>query len=533
MSDALKVLGSRVDALTLGFRVTLDPAFTEALRVRGAVAAKHGRASFEWSVRAGVPWLRDGLAPRQHARDDGGDLEEFTEHRRRRAIWGELRYSRAARVWNIINEPFHRLHIDAQAPGATDRLDDVTGERITEGGWSVEVVFYAQHLAEITLEAALREGLALASMCGEVHEQRLRRIDLCADVAGWTIGEEDVTRLVKRPRAKWSKEYGANDGEPGAQDFGAGSLDRRTITGISVGRGGAMMARIYDKRTELAQPGDANERRRLTEEARWAAAGWVCPEGDDPPPVTRVEFQIRGVAIHELGIRDPEIAYEKTIGEDGRAVHSIVTAPGPDGRPVVVGLVGRLDHVWRTCLDWVRLVVLERTASGRIKPVSRLENDARWKLLQEVTFAATRAAAPIQRFRARSAASSAQGLGVALSQAGRCGELGAYSLKDEQLSTYKEKDAEDVLRARVRTLKLEEADRICEWLLTKCGSPMAANVHLAVRANAARLRFLETKEDDAPIATGPPDGYGPGSRAPARRGMHDDRGSREAIGAQA
>ncbi len=504
----MNVLGSRVDALTLAFRVTLDPAFAEALRERAMVARAHGRASFEWRTR--VP---EEAGPASRVQRTGGLRARWAEETRgpteyRREVWGELRYSRAAKVWNIINEPFFRIHVDAQAPGSTDRVDDRTGERTTEGGWTVEIVFYAQWLAEVGLEVALREGEALAALCGEVHEQRLRRIDLCADVAGWVIEEDDVSRLAKRPRAKWAREFGEDLGtEAAAQNFGRGSLDRRTVTGLSVGRGGALMSRIYDKRAEL----ERDENRRGIEEERWTNAGW-----DGIEPVTRVEFQIRGVAVRELGLLDPEIALECVTAKDGTLEHRILTALDEDGRPRVLGLVDRLDWLWRTCLEWVRLVVLERTKSGRLKPVARLPDDPRWALLREVTFAAVRAPAPIRRFRRRSAASSAQGLGVALSQAGRDGELVAWS---ESPASYGEPDeALATLTERVRGIKTSEAGRILEWLMDRCGSAAAANVHLAVRANASRLRFKPRKcggekETHAAIATGPPNGDGFGTEA--------------------
>lgn len=521
----MKVLGARVDALTLAFRVTLDPAFSEALRERAKVARQHGRAAFDWCVRvpkddSGVVASRRRLGELPARWADEALRGVGTEYSSK--IWGELRFSRALKVWNIVNEPFFRMRIDAQAPGKTERFSDLAGETIDEAGWTVEIVFYAQFLADVGLEVALREAEALASLTGEVHEQRVRRIDLCADVAGWTIAEDDVRKLAKRPRAKWSKHLGAGDeGEwidedahdlnVGADSFGRGSFDNRKVTGLAVGRGGAMMTRIYDKRCEL----ERDEDRRRTEEARWTSNGW-----DGEEPVTRVEFQIRGVALAELGLRDPEVALEPeteievSIDRRGRrrerervVGHRIATGPGDDGRARVHGLVDRLDWVWRTCLDWARLVVLERTRSGRIKPVSRLPDDPRWALLREVTFADARAPAPIKRFRARAAASSAQALGVSLSQAARDGELEPMS---EDAIAYDD-DPIATLRGRVRTLKLSETERIVDWLLDKFGSAAMANVHLAVRANAARLRFLPRGER-AEHAARPPPRDGPGPR---------------------
>lgn len=522
----MKIVESRIDHLTMRYRVTLAPAFVEELRLRADVAREHGRASFSWGVGKGVPFLKNATNPRRIAPSADGTAS-FLDHRRRRAIWGELRFSRAAKVWNITNEPIFRMKIDAHAPGAEERLDDATGEHVKEGGWTVEVIFYAQHLAEIGLDAALTEGLNLASLCGEVHAQRVGRVDLAADIAGWAIEEDDVAKLAKRPRAKWTREFGdgSDKDEPSAQDFGKGALDKRTMTGLSVGRGGALMCRIYDKRAELTSSSDERTKlRKATEEARWTLGGW---DGDEP--VTRVEFQIRGVALQELGIRDPEIAYEVETNKEGKITgQRIAMGEGEDGRRRVLGIVDRLNAVWLTCIVWVRLVVLERTETGRLKPVARLPLDPRWALLHEVRFNARRGS-PIKRFRSRVAASWAQGLGVAISQAGQAGELVALS---ESLTSYNEVDGHDVLRARLDKLKADEASRIFEALLNKCGDPMRANVHLAVRVNAARLRFAE-KENDAAFSTGPPDEHGPGPRTATRRRGAEQSRSGETIGAVA
>lgn len=568
----MKVLGSRVDGLTLRYRVDLFPEFVEALRESQILACKHGRAGFEWDSRRVTPnvW-GDGdvlsVAPMSLSRA-GRSLESAETTR---AMWGELRYQRAQKRWNLTNQPFFRMQIDAQAAGAEDRLNPVTKEVTREPGWTIEIIFYAQWLAEIGIKAALHEGEALAALCGEVHETALGRIDLCTDIEGWAIEEADVKCLVKRPRARWQKEYGevaiGEDGEVqflskskpskaekkeaiGAQDFGRGALDKRQITGLSVGRGGAMMSRIYDKCAEL----ERDEERRVNEERRWRHDG-SCPElrslsaealreldeergqcphcqrWDGHTRVSRIEFQIRGSVVREFGIRDPWTALEVELAPNdcGRkcAVRHKPMVDPQTGE--VLGLVDRLDWLWRSCLDWVRLVVLDRRDDGTLKPASRLELDPRWAFLRTVTFDRAIAPNPIKRFRVRAAASAAMGLGVALAQAGRDGELEKLPVNS---GAYDERTAHDELVARVTKLKREEALKIVEHLLKRGGGAIGACVHFAVRNNAALLRFRE-RSAHADLATGPPHGDGPRSTPTARGYGDDSTGGREAVRAVA
>lgn len=511
----LRVLGNRVDALTMAYRVELDPSFVAALRARADVAKRHGRASFEWGVL--TPRLEQGERDWIAARGKLGPIqacwvnqENITKVDHRSLLWGELRYSRALKVWNITNEPFYRLHVELNAPG---------GEHDDKGiGWTVEIVWYAQTLAKWGLARVLEESAAIASLMGDVREQRLRRIDLCADVAGWRIVDGDESKLVKRSRAKWSKEYG--EPEECEDDWDAkkdraesravssyarksslrkvrvGPVERR-LTGLNVGRGGALMSRIYDKCAEL----ERDAVRREAEEDRWREAGW-----DGIEPVTRVEFQIRGAALTELGLRDPDCVLDVVRDESGKPIgQNIATVTGDDGCERQASLVDRLDAIWKTCLGWIRLVEAQYSRSGRLLPVSRLPDDARWSLLRTVRFSDAREPAPLGRFRPRSCASAAQALGVTLSQAGRDGVLRQW---EEEPDAYEETDAEDVLRDRVRTLKLDEAERVIAWLIERFGGPVGANIHLAVRANAARMRFLDR---DFGLAKGraPPPESGP------------------------
>jgi hypothetical protein len=549
----LKVVGKRVDGLTLRYRVVLDPLFVEALHKRSRHARKHGRASFTWRLR--VP---EGLSVsgdrkdvrlgglRQRWADEAHDASVAVAESE--GIWGEMRYSRDPKIFHVTNQPYFRLKVDTSGAGACETLNEITGEFESDPGFTIEFVFYAQWLAEVGLDAALREAWAIASLCGKVEEQRLGRIDLCVDAQGWAIGEEDVRCLVKRPRARWQKEYGdvavdksgkvqllrvkkggraskeEREEEVRAQDFGRGALNRRQITGLSVGRGGAMMTRIYDKRVEL----ERDEERRANEEARWSAGGW-----DGVTGVTRVEFQIRGQAVREFGILDPSRAKDVIWGTNVKTGRDCVIAQKDilDESGRALGLVDRLDWLWRSCLEWVKLVEPSYTRAGKMRSVSRLKDDARWALLREVQFADARAPSPIKRFRVRGVASAAMSLGVALSQLARDGKL---VLLSEEREAYGDGSYESEVRARaelhqrVHEIMQLAAENIYEAVLLRTDDAIDACVHFATRSNAALYRHKVRRLSDALVATGPPDGDGPRSRASSRGGGAHTGGGREA-----
>lgn len=533
----MKSLGARVDALTLAFRVRLDPAFVARCKSRAEVAREHGRAALEWVIEEPITKMGHSSARRlgpQRAR--WVDDDRFPGARRRAAIWGELSYTTQRGVWRITNEPYFRIQIQENAAGGgavrtcgvcrgagwlppssfslrRDRCSACEAEGVVEDpGWTIEIIWYAQELARIGLEAALHESHAIAGLTGEVLEARLRRIDLCADIEGWEISPDDVKRLAKRPRARWAVDDAGPRKAPkvpqclrsGAckerctcndvQVYGTGSTIReRHITGIAVGRGGALMSRIYDKRCELEN--DRIGLRREAEETRWRAQGWK-----GQAPVTRVEFQIRGVALVELGVRDPDACvvpiYRREFYQDAngktklRAVvvgEKILTTANDQGVEVQATITHRLEAIWRTCLDWVRLVEPEESKTGRPIPVARLKDDPRWALLRTVTFLPN-GDGPIKRFRPRAHASAAQALGVALSQAGREGQL---AHEPEGKEHYGDDEAsERDLQAKVLMLFTQSAESVTRWLLERFGGPANAHVHLAVRSNASRARFL-------------------------------------------
>jgi hypothetical protein len=526
-----RVLTNRVDALTLAYRVKLSPAFVRALEDAQKRARSFGRVAFEYEVQAptGDPIIDVAMARKRRIGPHRLRwASEWDYVRGVEKLWGELRWSDSQNRWLITNEPYYRIGINRHAPGGETMIrcggcrgegaDLSTGEVCgvcdgkgleAEPGWTIEVTWYAQALADFGLELALAESAALAGNCGEVFEARTRRIDLCADVEGWAIQAEDLDRIVKRPRAKCGRE---DDGVPtegdlrikrrtskeraedGARLHADGPHHRRRFTGFSVGRSGCIMSRVYDKRVELEQ--DTHGEKRAREEERWRAAGW-----DGESRVTRVEFQLRGVALKELGIQNPDVAVtprfehrpftDKRGKKRSRPVlvgYDPIQVKGEDGSERTASLGDRLDSIWATCLQWVRLVEPGYSRKGNPLPASRLSDDPRWGLLRSVSFSDARTARPIKRVRDRKPASAAQMFGCMLSRAAREGMLAAF---DEDRSRYPEDEAEleRMLRRVVGKLASKSAEWIVEWLLQRGEGPAGALERFAARANAARAKF--------------------------------------------
>jgi hypothetical protein len=416
------VVGRRVDALTLAFRATLHEAALEELRTRHEVAKEHGKAQ----VTIG-------------------------------RLSGEMRFSRAGSTWNVTG-PRLRARVDLKAPGGVDVLPGVR-----EPGWTVEIVWSAQALAEMAdVGHAVRQARAIVDSFAQVHEERVRRLDLCADVAGWKVDAADAVHLVRRPRCK-VVEHGKEE-EQAAVTMHA----RRDVTGISVSPGGALMARLYDKREELR----AAPEREKAEAERWTANGW-----DGEAPITRVEFQIRGEGIAEFGARNPRNAIEPETGRHLGPLEKIV------------------DGIWQKCLGWVRLVVPDSP-----RP-SRCSDDPRWKILRAVTFTAKRPPPPAYRKRVRGGATVEQALGCALSVIAARGclvERSERRPKEDDVWTECEAASE------VRRIFEHAGSIVAESLIVRWGGGAGALVHLATVSNATRARFEEEEWHWEPLGVWDP-----------------------------
>lgn len=157
------------------------------------------------------------------------------------------------------------------------------------------------------------------------------------------------------------------------------------VTGITVAPGHRLMARVYDKSTELALPG--REAKVAIEHARWREKGW-----DGSAQVTRVEFQHRGEYLDEIDLRDP------------------------------YALGVRMDAVWQRDVQWLRLV-----EAGSATRSVRARLDRRWLGVRDTRF--RHEAAPVSRSRRhRGGARPEHVFGTALSRLAAAGDLRALAL---------------------------------------------------------------------------------------------------------
>jgi hypothetical protein len=363
---SFQIVNHRLDAATLAYRVAFPRTLVDELVSRSNVAKKHGRSEFLY-----------------------GDVK------------GEMRYSRADRAWLVVCPRF-RVRFVMHAPGAVG----------DEPGWTFEVVWSAGALAKMTPERVRRASHRIARSCGTVYGARLRRMDLCADVAGWNLSHQEVENFVRRPNARIDAHAFSDEDVLRLED--SGELDeavpaervvthyKTSVTGFTFCPGAPMMARIYDKLAELKlkKPEIQEEER-----ARFLANGW-----DGVSPVTRVEFQIRGEALRDFGLRDPDAPTQDVRDQKTRKLATV---------RVFKGFEEVLDRVWRAALSWLRLTKPDQ----REERASRRATDDRWLAMARLAFSEKTVDGEHLRVRRRGGASVDQTLGCVLSTLGQAGRL--------------------------------------------------------------------------------------------------------------
>lgn len=269
------------------------------------------------------------------------------------------------------------------------------------------------------LLGALSAGVQTAAQIRpQLHGgERLRRLDLCADVAGIDFDKEDAESWVGRFRktVNFSRVAGrwrnmsaravaralTTEGEERARaERRAADATKHRVytvltnghwkhTGFAVGFGNPLAVRLYDKTEELRILHAETEKQR-TEQEHWRRNGW-----DGEAKVWRLEAQLRGEILDQLEIRDPSVA------------------------------LGKLDEIWRYLWGaprerrgWLRLADLDGATRRERAPI-----DPRWVTFQSAVFH-ERAAAPARRVHApRGGADPATALGAVLSALGARGLL--------------------------------------------------------------------------------------------------------------
>lgn len=252
-------------------------------------------------------------------------------------------------------------------------------------GWTVEVRLFAAFLAQVSPGAALGTCRWVAGFFGAwdaSRGERCRRFDLATDWVNWSLDESDDARFVTRPRARRCR-FRPTREEASELPASRAYHVARVVTGLAVAYGAPCMGRIYDKSAELEHAG--RDGKREFEHLAWKSGGW-----DGTQTVVRVEFQLRGDVLEEMGYRDD-----------------------------VERLLAEVDGVWKYLTEkW--LTMREPDSASRL---CRAALDARWEAVQRVDWGTVNA--PVERVRRRGGASMKQALGCILSHLGATGALEA------------------------------------------------------------------------------------------------------------
>lgn len=184
---------------------------------------------------------------------------------------------------------------------------------------------------------------AWVNQWASVVDMSIARLDLAVDMPEVLPKLDMIKHVVTRARAKTVYQTIEDGYKDNSESFTVGVKH----TGYRFGRGGPLVARIYDKDAEIEHSGKA------WMHDIWAANGW-----DGETPVTRVEFQLRRDVLKEMGIETVE------------AVRA------------------RMGDLWRYLSnDWLRLVEYRRADTNRdrwpVRPFWRRVMKA-WPLFGEM-----------------------------------------------------------------------------------------------------------------------------------------------------
>ena len=470
MTTATNV-GARVDWLTIAFRVRLSkgvlasfvatpdekPPRDAKFAVRAYLAKKHRVAS----VKVTMPDARDDDEP---------------------AIF---RMKMIGEGKTILENGSCRVVLHENAPRSPD-------DNPNEPGWTVETTFSGTTLIETDYRSAVIQSVHLAAAFGEVLEMRLRRLDLCADMAGFAIPMAEVDGWCTRPQLRSRKmravkmcpvprsERTANAkyARRIIKRYEDGELDRDEMiqhmpdiddtyyfpegncTGWKFGKG-LICARVYDKMAEMRmriqRAGSAAKRKQEGEKKLQEEAWWRRHDWSGKGKITRIEVQVRGEVLHELDARcdsKRSTAYEfaDRVGEQLDRVWTYFAGlPDELGRRempprdeqgkcsrchVVHGGPESCKHTLAPKSGWLRQIKLEQ---GKAR--SDCTHTEAWEAVQRVVFKDRVMTVP-RRTQKRGAVRATQVLGCALALLGFVERL--HSPKNPRTGEVIEHQEEDV-----------------------------------------------------------------------------------------
>lgn len=243
----------------------------------------------------------------------------------------------------------------------------------------------APYLATHPLECCVALGTEIATAFGTVVDTTLGRFDLAVDFVQFPLLLGDFERFcTQRARVHNFVTTESKDTDD-CDELPMVAHRRHRLTGFTIAPGNTIMARLYDKSAELQLSG--REEKRVIEPAIWCANGY-----DGISPVTRVESQLRGEILSQMGLRNPS------------------------------DLPCKVDGAWQYfSREWLRLVDL---ASATRK--SRCKNDPRWDAVAAINF--YHSSEPIRRICSRGGASAELVVGAVHSRLASTRQIAPISL---------------------------------------------------------------------------------------------------------
>jgi hypothetical protein len=429
---ATSCVGRRVDWLTVAFRVRLDAevlaAFVTTPKEKPPSGSGfHARAALARKYRIASCTLRLPPTSRERGGQDSGEWEtrDFA-----------IRMSGDTRT--LLQNRDMRVVILESAPKSPD--DDPN-----DPGWTVAVDISGTSLLGMGWRRAVREAAAVAGALGEVLEARLRRLDLCADMAdfpihgagvenaGWCNRPQLRARELRRSKRehlpKRVRAQAVADGKRLLARFGKNEIKwdemcdefpdiddtyyypPGNITGWKFGKG-KILARVYDKHAEMRKKiGEATseEKRRQAgekkarEERWWIANGW-----NGKGRIVRVECQLMGPVLHELDARCDSPSGALDVGafvesvrlQLDRVWRYFAGLPDQQRRPLPelddrgkCSKCGVRHKAPEDCpytlplrSGWLRQIVMETDAKGKPRRRSVCAPTPAWEAVQRVTF---------------------------------------------------------------------------------------------------------------------------------------------------
>lgn len=414
LAHNLRIVGRRVDYLTVGYRIwrcALEP-FLSTWQTAFDEEAQRCGLHLQTQSKVRLPW----------------------NHAGHRFILSRGRGNNCF----LIEHEHMRLHID---PSGSQ-------------GWCLKADFGGCYFLQYSLEDALDFGRELVgALVGrrELLEERVRRLDLNADMSGAHFDFDDRHNLVTPARATITEiaPGASEDRAPREQSLVVTHGGVTELETLQIGKlkSGGISACIYNKTAELSRP--ESEAKRSLEHRIWKQHGW-----DTGSVVWRIEFRVGNAALEESGLRDPN------------------------------RLLSELDSLWSLATETIRLVVPSETRTGQPARPSRCPLDPRWALLTRVVF--DHQQPPTSRVRVKGGADMKQAVGTALSWL--ASEQVPVKLPDlEELHSMQEQ----LSREEVVEQSVQIAQAICQaFEAAMIQTPRIAKEHSAERISRTWLAYI-------------------------------------------